>query len=87
MAQLCLETVARLYPALAEGARCRDVYTPRTFRRFTGHRNGGIYGSPDKLRDGATGWSNLRLAGTDQGLCGIVGSMLSGILAANSLLS
>ena len=29
----------------------------------------------------------LSVAGTDQGLLGIVGSMLSGILAANTLLA
>ena len=29
-----------------------DVFTPRTVRKFTGHLNGAIYGSPIKRRDG-----------------------------------
>ena len=86
IARQCLTALRRHHPQLAEGAVCSDVFTPRTFRRFTGHRNGALYGSPDKCRDGRTGWDNLRLAGTDQGLCGIVGAMLSGILAANDIL-
>ncbi|MEZ5278105.1 MAG: FAD-dependent oxidoreductase [Opitutaceae bacterium] len=60
-----------------------DMFTPRTIRRFTGHINGAVYGSPDKLRDGRTPWSNLFLCGTDQGFLGIVGALLSGISMAN----
>ncbi len=86
VAQACLTALRRRHPRLAEGARTLDVFTPRTLRRFTGHRNGALYGSPDKCRDGQTGVGNLRLAGTDHGLCGIVGSMLSGILVANDIL-
>ncbi len=60
-----------------------DMYTPRTIARFTGRANGAIYGAPVKSPDGATALSNLHLCGTDQGLLGIVGSMLSGISMAN----
>jgi phytoene dehydrogenase-like protein len=61
----------------------RDVFTPRTITRFTGHANGAIYGSPTKFRNGLTEVENLLLCGTDQGLLGIVGAMLSGIEVAN----
>ncbi|MDD2764155.1 MAG: FAD-dependent oxidoreductase [Opitutaceae bacterium] len=61
-----------------------DLFTPRTILRFTGHREGAVYGAPHKIRDGHTHLSNLYLCGTDQGLLGIVGSMLSGISMANA---
>lgn len=60
-----------------------DMFTPRTIRKFTGHLNGAVYGSPLKIRDGRTEWSNLYLCGTDQGFLGIVGALLSGISMAN----
>jgi phytoene dehydrogenase-like protein len=60
-----------------------DMFTPRTIRRFTGHLNGAIYGSPRKVRNGRTHLANLYLCGTDQGFLGIVGAMLSGISMAN----
>ncbi|HEY3755903.1 MAG TPA: FAD-dependent oxidoreductase [Opitutaceae bacterium] len=68
---------------LAAATRATDMFTPRTIQKFTGHRNGAIYGSPDKRLRGDIGLSNLHLCGTDQGLLGIVGSMLSGIMMAN----
>jgi phytoene dehydrogenase-like protein len=60
-----------------------DMFTPRTIARFTGRLNGAIYGSPEKSLSGETAFANLHLCGTDQGLLGIVGSMLSGITMAN----
>lgn len=60
-----------------------DMFTPQTIRHYTGHAGGAIYGSAEKLRDGATGVECLHLAGTDQGFLGIVGAMLSGISIAN----
>jgi phytoene dehydrogenase-like protein len=60
-----------------------DLFTPRTITRFTGHLEGSVYGAPGKVRDGHTHLKNLYLCGTDQGLLGIVGSMLSGISMAN----
>jgi hypothetical protein len=52
--------------------------------KFTGHIQGAIYGAPDKVSDGRTALSNVFLCGTDQGLLGIVGAMLSGISIANA---
>jgi len=60
-----------------------DVFTPRTVRKYTGHLNGAIYGSPIKRRDGRTDLENLFIIGTDQGFLGVTGAMLSGISMAN----
>jgi phytoene dehydrogenase-like protein len=60
-----------------------DFFTPRTIARYTGHFHGAIYGAPEKIRDGHTHLENLYLCGTDQGLLGIIGAMLSGISMAN----
>ena len=61
----------------------RDVFTPRTIERFTGHVNGAIYGSTVKRRDGRTGVEGLVLCGTDQGYLGVIGALMSGITMAN----
>jgi phytoene dehydrogenase-like protein len=61
----------------------RDVFTPRTIERFTGHQNGAVYGSPAKRRDGRTGVERLILCGSDQGYVGVVGALISGITMAN----
>lgn len=71
-------------PGLQKRASFLDIFTPKTIRRFTGHLNGAVYGSPDKARDGRTSVSNLFLCGTDQGFLGIVGAMLSGVSIANA---
>lgn len=68
---------------LEQSLLATDMFTPRTIRKFTGHINGAIYGSPQKIRNGRTHLSNLYLCGTDQGFLGIVGAMLSGISMAN----
>jgi len=60
-----------------------DMFTPRTIHHYTGHVNGAIYGSPEKVRSGKTHLENLYLCGTDQGFLGIIGAMLSGISMAN----
>jgi phytoene dehydrogenase-like protein len=60
-----------------------DMFTPTTVEHYTGHLRGAIYGSPVKNPDGRTALSNVYLCGTDQGMLGIVGSMLSGITMAN----
>ena len=60
-----------------------DTFTPLTIERFTSKKEGAIYGSPDKIKDGDIGYHNLFLAGTDQGFLGIVGSMLSGVSMVN----
>lgn len=60
-----------------------DMFTPTTIHRFTGHENGAVYGAPEKRYDGRTHVENLFVCGTDQGMVGIVGSILSGITIAN----
>jgi phytoene dehydrogenase-like protein len=69
--------------ALARTTVATDMFTPTTVEKFTGHFRGAIYGAPDKNPGGRTALSNLFLCGTDQGMLGIVGSMLSGISMAN----
>jgi phytoene dehydrogenase-like protein len=61
----------------------QDSFTPVTIERFTRKAHGAVYGSSRKIKDGRTPWSNLFLAGTDQGYLGIVGAMLSGITMVN----
>lgn len=61
----------------------QDSFTPLTIERFTRKAEGAVYGSPIKIADGRTPWTNLFIAGTDQGYLGIVGSMLSGISIVN----
>jgi phytoene dehydrogenase-like protein len=60
-----------------------DTFTPCTIRRFTGHENGAIYGVPDKQWTGTTHLKNLFICGTDQGMVGIIGAMVSGITIVN----
>lgn len=90
-----VEQKKRCFPQLLERARSFmpdveahvvdwDLFTPRTIRQFTGHGNGAVYGSPDKLRDGRTPYKNLFLCGTDQGQLGIIGAMMSGVMMANT---
>jgi phytoene dehydrogenase-like protein len=81
-----LESAARALPALAaipRHVRMRDTFTPRTIEHYTGHLGGAVYGAPEKRRDGSTGIARLSLIGTDQGMLGITGAMLSGITIAN----
>jgi phytoene dehydrogenase-like protein len=61
----------------------KDVFSPKTILRYTGHIGGTVYGSTTKSRDGKTDFDGLYTIGTDQGFLGIVGSMLSGISMAN----
>ena len=69
--------------ALARATVATDMFTPTTVEHFTGHFRGAIYGSPVKNPAGRTALSNVYVCGTDQGMLGIVGSMLSGISMAN----
>jgi phytoene dehydrogenase-like protein len=61
-----------------------DAFTPRTVHHYTGHVNGAIYGSAAKRPTADIGLDNLFLIGTDQGLVGIVGAMLSGVAVTNA---
>jgi phytoene dehydrogenase-like protein len=62
------------------------MFTPLTVRRFTGKENGAIYGAPEKKYDGRTHLKNLFLCGTDQGMVGIIGAIISGITISNKYL-
>jgi phytoene dehydrogenase-like protein len=63
-----------------------DIFTPITISRFTGHEGGAMYGSAQKRYDGTTPMKNLFICGNDQGMIGIVGTILSGISIANRYL-
>jgi phytoene dehydrogenase-like protein len=77
------QRVAKMVGDFAEHIVFQDSFTPVTIERFTGKKEGAIYGSPIKATDGRIGYANLFLAGTDQGYLGIVGSMLSGVTVVN----
>jgi phytoene dehydrogenase-like protein len=78
------ESAVRYIPDFRPNVVDTDVFTPRTIRKFTGHLNGCVYGSPHKALDGKTHLENLYICGNDQGFLGIVGAMLSGITIANA---
>ena len=80
-----LEILESVAPNITSAIDFSELFTPKTIRRFTGHCNGAIYGSPVKFQDGRTGCPNLFVCGTDQGLYGIVGAMISGNVLANDL--
>ena len=81
--QTTLKEVVRFVPDFRDSIVFSDVFTPKTIHRFTGHINGAVYGSPDKIKTGRTHLTNLFICGTDQGFLGVVGAMLSGISMAN----
>ena len=62
------------------------MFTPLTVTRYTGKDAGAIYGAPEKKYDGLTPLRNLYVCGTDQGMVGIVGAIVSGITIANRYL-
>ncbi|GIT64560.1 MAG: hypothetical protein Ct9H300mP23_01870 [Nitrospinota bacterium] len=53
-----------------------DSFTPKTIKKYTGHLNGAVYGSPRKIKNGKTPVNNLFICGTDQGFLGIIGATL-----------
>jgi len=78
-----VSAATRVIPDFRHAVIDTDTFTPTTVRRFTGHENGAIYGAPEKHWDGTTHLKNLFICGTDQGLVGIVGAIISGIAMAN----
>ena len=76
-------SAVRFVPDFRQSVIAADTFTPATIRRFTGRENGAVYGSPEKRPDGTTHLKNLYLCGTDQGLVGIIGAMISGITIVN----
>ena len=80
------ESAVRFVPDFRRAVVDTDMFTPTTIRRFTGHDNGAVYGAPIKQFDGKTHLSHLYLCGTDQGMVGIIGAIVSGITIANRYL-
>jgi phytoene dehydrogenase-like protein len=78
-----LDAASRFAPDPRPHTILHDVATPRTIRRYTGKLGGAVYGSPTKRRGGESGIERLHLVGTDEGLLGVVGALLSGITVAN----
>ena len=61
-----------------------DIFTPITVERYTGHKNGNIYGATRKCHSGKVDFAkNVYIIGADQGYPGIIGAMLSGVTTAN----
>jgi len=81
-----LASAVRFMPDFREHVIDTDMFTPTTVRRFTGKENGAIYGAPDKKYDGRTHLDNLYVCGTDQGMVGVIGAIVSGITIANRYL-
>jgi phytoene dehydrogenase-like protein len=82
-ADAALEAASRFAPDPRPHTILHEVATPKTIRRYTGKLGGAVYGSPKKRRGGDSGIERLHLVGTDEGLLGIVGALLSGITVAN----
>jgi phytoene dehydrogenase-like protein len=76
-------SAARFVPDFRPAVVETDLFTPLTIQRFTGHEAGTLYGSAKKRRDGTTHLKNLFICGNDQGLVGIVGTIISGISISN----
>lgn len=77
------ESATRFVPDFRSSVIDTDIFTPNTITRFTGRENGAIYGAPQKRYNGLTPLKNLFVCGTDQGMVGIIGSLVSGITMAN----
>jgi phytoene dehydrogenase-like protein len=78
-----LESLFTFFPDFSDSVVFLDSFTPKTIKKYTGHLNGAVYGSPHKIKSGTTPVKNLFICGTDQGFLGIVGATLSGITIAN----
>jgi phytoene dehydrogenase-like protein len=81
--EITLKEVVKFVPDFRDSIIFTDIFTPKTIHKFTGHINGAVYGTPNKIKTGRTHLDNLFICGTDQGFLGIVGAMLSGISMAN----
>lgn len=60
-----------------------DMFTPKTIHKYTARLGGAVYGATHKNPSGTTHLKNLYLCGTDQGLLGVTGALMSGIAMAN----
>lgn len=82
-AEISMKSAEKIIGNFSHNIVYQDTFTPVTIERYTSKKNGAIYGSPTKIKDGDIGYENLFIAGTDQGFLGIIGSMLSGVSIAN----
>ena len=78
-----LEQLFTFFPDFRDNVVFLDSFTPKTIKKYTGHINGAVYGSPEKIKNGKTPVQNLYICGTDQGFLGIIGATLSGISMVN----
>ena len=78
-----LNSLFTFFPDFRDNVVFLDSFTPKTIKKYTGHLNGAVYGSPHKIKNGKTPLNNLFICGTDQGFLGIIGATLSGISMAN----
>jgi phytoene dehydrogenase-like protein len=79
-------SAVRFVPDFRSAVIDTEMFTPATIRRYTGHEQGAVYGAAEKRYDGRTHLKNLYICGNDQGLVGIVGTIISGINIANRYL-
>jgi len=77
------DSVVRFIPEYRRHVVATDMFTPKTIHRYTWHKNGAVYGAPEKHLDGSTHVDSLYICGTDQGYVGIIGSIMSGVSIAN----
>jgi phytoene dehydrogenase-like protein len=78
-----VDELLNFFPEFRQNVVFLDTFTPKTIHKYTGHLNGAVYGSPQKVKDGCSPLRNLFICGTDQGFLGIIGATLSGISIAN----
>ena len=78
-----MEQLFTFFPDFRDNVVFLDSFTPKTIKKYTGHINGAVYGSPEKIKNGKTSVKNLYICGTDQGFLGIIGATLSGISMVN----
>lgn len=92
IADAAVARIDAVFPGFAAMVAYREVSTPLTVERFTGHADGAIYGlavTPDRLaaRVGAkTRLPNLLLTGADVCTPGIQGAMMGGVFATAAMI-
>ena len=81
-----LASAVRFVPDFRGSVVETDMFTPLTVHRYTGKEKGAIYGAPEKRYTGRTHLENLYVCGTDQGMVGIIGAIVSGITITSKYL-
>lgn len=82
-----LDHLFRHFPELRGHCRVVEAATPCTFERYTGHPGGAIYGAKHSVVTGEVGQlgpvHGLSLAGQSVAMPGVMGALISGMLAAS----